>query len=322
MPCQPPAQDQPFQPSNDTATNEGSTFVDTLEYRRFAEFCDACRQYRYIGLCFGPPGVGKTLSAVRYSRTESANQVAHGAEPPPGSLPFDTALYTPSMLDTPSLIEVGIRTAYQRLQDLAKGPVRREARTVLDALRVRNEEARRIFQETPSNRWQDPPNPTPTYFEMMNLYKDREDAIGDPTTLVVIDEADRLKLNSLEHLRDRFDRGGTGLILVGMPGMEKRMARYPQFYSRIGFVHEFRPLSADGLRELLERGWTPPGVALPKGELTADAVAAILRITGGNFRLLARLLTQIERILTINALDNITPAVVQTARESLVIGQA
>lgn len=44
---------------------------------------------------------------------------------------------------------------------------------------------------------------------------------------------------SLEQIRDIFGEGAIGLIIIGMPGVEKRMARYPQFYSRIGFVHEF-----------------------------------------------------------------------------------
>ncbi|WP_242121866.1 hypothetical protein [Sphingomonas lacusdianchii] len=52
----------------------------------------------------------------------------------------------------------------------------------------------------------------------------------------------------------------------------------------------------------------------------AQAVATIVRITGGNFRLLHRLFVQIERILRINGLNVITDDVVEAARSTLVIG--
>jgi Cdc6-like AAA superfamily ATPase len=48
-----------------------ANFIVTKEYRRFTEFADAVRRECYIGLCYGQPGVGKTLSVRRYSAQDS-----------------------------------------------------------------------------------------------------------------------------------------------------------------------------------------------------------------------------------------------------------
>ena len=123
-----------------------------------------------------------------------------------------------------------------------------------------------------------------------------------------------MRVTSLEQLRDLFDRNEIGLVLIGLPGMEKRLARYPQLYSRIGFVHAFRPLRADEIRHLLTAHWGEMGLALPaKGITDMDAVAAVIRITGGNFRLLRRLLSQIDRILGVNGLTDVTVGVVEVS---------
>lgn len=101
-------------------------------------------------------------------------------------------------------------------------------------------------------------------------------------------------------LRDPYDCGGIGLILIGMPGLERCMARYPQRYSRVGSVHQYQPFSGDELRFILAHKWEQAGLTLDLSEYNdAEALAAITSITGGNFQL-------IQRLLMINRLQTIT----------------
>ena len=94
------------------------------------------------------------------------------------------------------------------------------------------------------------------------------------TTLILIDEADRLGMNSLEQVRSVFDAGNIGVVLIGMPGVEKRMARFPQFYSRIGFVHHYRPLAPAEVESLLAQGWAPDGINLSGIPFDGEASAS------------------------------------------------
>jgi DNA transposition AAA+ family ATPase len=139
--------------------------------------------------------------------------------------------------------------------------------------------------------------------------------------MLIFDEAERLSITALELIRDVFDRTGVGVVLIGMPGMEKRLSRYAQFYSRVGFAHHYRALTGDELTFVLTRHWRSLGINLDGADFTdAQAIASIARITGGNFRLLHRLFVQIERIMKINELTVITDDVVEAARSILVVG--
>jgi DNA transposition AAA+ family ATPase len=296
--------------------------VNTLEHRRFAEFCDACRRYRYIGLCYGPSGVGKTLSAKRYSRWDEFRQADRWRGDSSEGPALDTVFYTPSVVNSPGRIEADVSRSRGKLKDLARRPLRLEAAERLASITQRDKKHAETATHTYDWFSGTIPKLQPTYGQVAREYGEQESRVGDPTTLIVIDEADRLRMASLEQVRAIFDAQEIGLILIGMPGLEKRLARYPQFYSRIGFVHEFRPLGAPEVRQLLEQHWSPAGVKLPQTPLDPETVAVIIRVTGGNFRLLNRLLTQIQRILEINSLEEVTKAVVEAARETLVIGQA
>ena len=139
--------------------------------------------------------------------------------------------------------------------------------------------------------------------------------------LIIVDETERLKMGGIEQFREIYDSGDIGLIFIGMPGLEKKLSRYPQLYSRIGFAHQYHALSQEEMRFLLSHYWEQLDLRINPNDYTdAEAIAAIARITNGNFRLLNRLFRQIQRVIKINELNCITAEVVEAARECLVIG--
>jgi DNA transposition AAA+ family ATPase len=138
--------------------------------------------------------------------------------------------------------------------------------------------------------------------------------------LLIVDEANRLKDSGLEQIRDIYDKGRFGLILLGMPGLEKRLARAPQLYSRIGFAHQMDPMPEEETRDFLEKRWSHRVKAYSDDFTDKEAVTAILRIARGNLRLIDRLMTQVDYVLLANQLQAVTKEVVETARENLIIG--
>jgi len=263
-----------------------TSFISTQEHRRFTEFANAVRKHRYIGLCHGTAGVGKTLSARRYARWDGAVDLlmTWGARQASDLKVYADLARTRAVFYTPT---VG-STLRELRQDLPRLIGRVDA-CVDEHIRPKDQ----IIMSPRKNL----------------------------VELLIVDEADRLSNAGLEYLRDLFDRQGIGLILIGMPGIEKRMERYPQLFSRVGFAHQYRPLQDQELTFVLTRRWRDLGLAMDEADFTdAQAVATIVRITGGNFRLLHRLFVQIERILRINGLNTITDDVVEAARSTLVIG--
>lgn len=270
-------------------TARATSFIATQEHRRFSEFADAVHKHRYIGLCHGPAGVGKTLSARRYAHWQVAGEtVERWGQRGPDEMKISAHLARSRTVFFTPTVSCSLRELRQDVPTL----ITRANFLIDDHVRPHVEGQCKLIDHTTR------------YVE-----------------LLIVDEAERLTTTALEWLRDLFDRQGIGLILIGMPGIEKRMSRYPQLFSRVGFSHHYRPLQEKELTFVLTRRWRNLGLSLNDADFTdAQAVAAIVRMTGGNFRLLHRLFVQIERILRLNELTIITEDVVEAARSTLVIG--
>src|ERR1700746_151604 len=204
-----------------------NNFVETLEYRRFKEFCDACSRYCYIGLCYGSPGVGKTLSAQHYSRWNQFQGVKSRELPDDGLqelAQLNVVLYTTPVVNTPREIQRDIPKLRELLREFRQEPIRRQETRMLKQIQKRDAEHQDSFFTDYDWFSAKLPKLKPTFGQVCRRYSDKQRAVADPTRLILVDEADRLRMASLEQMRATFDAGGIGLVLIGMPGIEKRLA--------------------------------------------------------------------------------------------------
>jgi DNA transposition AAA+ family ATPase len=256
-----------------------SKFIQTKQYKQFAEFCRACYRDKYMGLCYGPAGVGKTESARHYTKWYAVEKFCHSfPEFPMKSL--HSIVYTPSLLETPR----GLITDF--------------------------EEVKRKFNWLKEKWIYGKEIPWEARIKNENFVK-----------LVIIDEAERLKPQSFEIIREIYDQGEINFIFIGMPGIERILERFAQLYSRIGFVHQFKNLGKSEVEFIIDKHFDKLEVKLNTEDFSdQEALAAIVRITDGNFRLINRLLKQSQRIMKVNCMTTLTKEIVEAARSCLLIG--
>ena len=255
-------------------------FLETIEYKRFQEFCDACKEDQYPGLCLGYSGVGKTLAAHHYANWQYFKHLNNphfervDVQNAEVLLGFDTVIYTPLAAMSANAVLIQLLSLISDVESIIE----------------------------------------------------KESGLGQASDaqvkLIIIDEANRLKYQSLEHIRDLFDQLRIGVVFMGLHGFEKVISHLPQFRSRIGFRHEFKPLSVADMTDILEtEAFNALGLGITNQDFDSRAtIAKLVRATGGNMRTLNRLCLQIKRTMRVNQLATITYDVIDTARKALIIG--
>lgn len=166
--------------------------------------------------------------------------------------------------------------------------------------------------------------------ELSGVWRDLESRDLDA---ILIDEADRLGTEALEVARDLYDRTRVRVILMGMPGLEKKLERLPQLHSRIGFYYPYAPLTVGETAIFMAKAnedWAGPTTGprmrkrIPERKWTSNELAAIEvihRATDGIPREIRRMIERIEGLLQINEADEMTPDIARSAGEQLFRGK-
>ena len=257
-------------------------FVVTREYELFAEFLGAVRRYRWLAVCTGESGVGKSRCAERYAAWDTTKPAyprhAYVEDLPREVAHCRTVYYKVPVVVTPKQLANEIKDRRRIVSQLVDRAARDHGIGGLDGLM----------------------------------------GLEDRTELLIVDEADRLRGKALEQMRDIYDDNGFGVaMLSALPRFDRVLASDDRFRTRLTPLYRLRAPRAAPTRKLFARPGVF-GVGLPPEAFSdGQAVSDIIRLTNCNFALVKRLVQQIEDTLRANGLGTgpgaVTPEVVETA---------
>ena len=122
--------------------------------------------------------------------------------------------------------------------------------------------------------------------------------------MILVDEADRLVIGNVEHLRDIHDDTGAPIVLIGEPSLYGRLTSRRRIWERVTRVVEFGPVKTE---DVILFG-------MKACDLTIEPAAAIelVRRCQGSFRLLYHLMVDQERQAKANKINTVTLEMVES----------
>jgi hypothetical protein len=132
--------------------------------------------------------------------------------------------------------------------------------------------------------------------------------------LIIIDKAYRLSLRCLEAIADISERQKLGIVLIGMPGFDRRIRSFEQVHNLVGFYHTFNTPRTEELAAILEACWHNQNIQIDQA-----AVETLEKVTSSNIRKLININAEMGRVCELNSISIITPEVVQLASRTLLL---
>jgi len=121
-------------------------------------------------------------------------------------------------------------------------------------------------------------------------------ALAGTDSLIILDEADKVRDTTLEHLRRLSDKAGIGAVLAGTQRLYAMLAnpaaggRFDQLGSRVGFRSELiKSILETDARLMVSAAFDGEDV-----ELTDDIHAAFWQVSGGSARTLSKLIPNVR----------------------------